>query len=210
MSSVAIRKPKHKTEDQNERKIYGVYNKSILETKVVLAITEIGKNIKPNLENKIASKVSGKCIAEGFVKPSSIKVLNYSSGTIAADRIEYHVAFECMICMPVEGMLVECSVKTITKAGIHAQIIDDEGNMPVTVFIARDHHHVDQRFQNVKESDKIAARVIGVRYELNDICICAIATLVHDIKADNHRHNEKKPKIRVLGGDDSDDGDHDV
>ena len=82
--------------------------------------------------------------------------------------------------------------------------------MPVTVFIARDHHHVDQRFQNVKESDKIAARVIGVRYELNDICICAIATLVHDIKADNHRHNEKKPKIRVLGGDDSDDGDHDV
>lgn len=208
MSSVAIRKPKHKTEDQNERKIYGVYNKSILETKVVLAITEIGKNIKPNLENKIASKVSGKCIAEGFVKPSSIKVLNYSSGTIAADRIEYHVAFECMICMPVEGMLVECSVKTITKAGIHAQIIDDEGNMPVTVFIARDHHHIDQRFQNVKESDKIAARIIGIRYELNDICICAIATLVHDIKSDNHRPNEKKPKIRVLGGDDLD-GDDD-
>lgn len=204
MSSVAIRKPKHKTDDQNERKIYGVYNKSILETKVALAITEIGKNIKPNLENKITSKISGKCITEGFIKPSSIKVLNYSSGTIAADRVEYHVVFECMICLPVEGMLVECVTKTITKAGIHAQIIDDEGNMPVTVFIARDHHHMDQRFQNVKDGDKITARVIGIRFELNDACICAIATLNYDSV---QNVGVKKPRIKVLGGDEVDGSD---
>jgi hypothetical protein len=199
--SVAIRKTKHNVADAQERKIYGVYSKSILETKVILSITEIGKNIKPNLENKITSKISGKCIAEGFVKPSSVKVLNYSSGLLAADRIEYHVVFECMICMPVEGMLVECLAKTITKAGIHSQIIDDESNIPVTVFIARDHHHMDQRFQNVKEGDKITARVIGIRFELNDSFICAIATLNYD-SLSSEKQGVKKPRIRVIGGGD--------
>jgi len=201
---MSTRKPKHTSADAaaSERKIYGVYSKSVLETKVVLSITEIGKNIKPNLENKITSKISGKCIAEGFIKPSSIKVLNYSSGTLAADRVEYHVVFECMICLPVEGMLVECVTKTITKAGIHAQIIDDEGNMPVTVFIARDHHHMDQRFQNVKDGDKITARIIGIRFELNDACICAIATLNYDSV---QNVGIKKPRIKVLGGDDDTD-----
>ena len=201
---MSTRKPKHNSTDAQDRKIYGVYSKSVLETKVVLAITEIGKNIKPNLENKITSKISGKCIAEGFIKPSSIKVLNYSSGTLAADRVEYHVVFECMICLPVEGMLVECVTKTITKAGIHAQIIDDEGNMPVTVFIARDHHHMDQRFQNVKDGDKITARVIGIRFELNDVCICAIATLNYDSV---QNVGVKKPRIKVLGGDEADGSD---
>jgi DNA-directed RNA polymerase subunit E'/Rpb7 len=201
---MSTRKPKHTSADAvaSERKIYGVYSKSVLETKVVLSITEIGKNMKPNLENKITSKISGKCIAEGFIKPSSIKVLNYSSGTLAADRVEYHVVFECMICLPVEGMLVECVTKTITKAGIHAQIIDDEGNMPVTVFIARDHHHMDQRFQNVKDGDKITARIIGIRFELNDACICAIATLNYDSV---QNVGIKKPRIKVLGGDDDTD-----
>lgn len=201
---MSTRKPKHTSADAQDRKIYGVYSKSVLETKVVLAITEIGKNIKPNLENKITSKISGKCIAEGFIKPSSIKVLNYSSGTLAADRVEYHVVFECMICLPVEGMLVECLTKTITKAGIHAQIIDDEGNVPVTVFIARDHHHMDQRFQNVKDGDKITARVIGIRFELNDACICAIATLNYDSV---QNVGVKKPRIKVLGGDEADGSD---
>jgi DNA-directed RNA polymerase subunit E'/Rpb7 len=201
---MSTRKPKHNVTDApaaSDRKIYGVYSKSVLETKVVLSINEIGKNMKPNLETKIAGKISGKCIAEGFIKPSSIKVLNYSSGTLMADRVEYHVVFECMTCMPVEGMLVECVTKTITNAGIHAQIIDDEGNMPVTVFIARDHHHMDQRFQNVKDGDKITARIVGIRFELNDTCICAIATLTYDHQTGVQIN--KKPKIRVLGGDDS-------
>jgi DNA-directed RNA polymerase subunit E'/Rpb7 len=200
---MSTRKPKNNQSDVQDRKIYGVYGKSVLETKVILSINEIGKNIKPNLENKITSKISGKCIAEGFIKPSSIKVLTYSSGTIAADKVEYHVVFECMICAPVEGMLVECTTKTITKAGIHSQIIDDEGNVPVTVFIARDHHHIDQRFHNVKENDKITARIIGIRFELNDSCICAIATLNYDSIVSNEKQNigQKKPKIRVLGGD---------
>jgi len=190
--SIVIRKQENPKTATDQQKIYGVYNKSVLDTKVILLVTEIGKNIKTNLESKIVSKIGGKCITEGYIKPGSIRIINYSSGSINGDIIEYHVLFECMICLPVEGMLIECTSKTITKAGIHAQVIDEDGNMPVTVFVARDHHHIDDRFLSVKENTKITVRVIGIRFELNDKCICAIANL-----ADNISENIvkiKKPK----------------
>jgi DNA-directed RNA polymerase subunit E'/Rpb7 len=190
--SIVIRKPENTKTATDQQKIYGVYNKSVLDAKVILLVTEIGKNIKTNLESKIVSKIGGKCITEGYIKPGSIRIINYSSGSINGDIIEYHVLFECMICLPVEGMLIECTSKTITKAGIHAQVIDEDGNMPVTVFVARDHHHIDDRFLSVKENTKITVRVIGTRFELNDKCICAIANL-----ADNISENVvkiKKPK----------------
>jgi hypothetical protein len=40
----------------DRRKIYGVYIQSILTMKVILSITEVGKNIKQNLEKTISMK----------------------------------------------------------------------------------------------------------------------------------------------------------
>lgn len=181
MATVLIRKSKPNADTQQQqgqaRKIYGVYMKSMLETKVSLAITEIGQNIKPNLEAKVNSKIVGKCIADGYIKPKSVKITNYSSGMVVSENIEFHVVFECMVCLPVEGMLIECHCKTVTKAGIHAQVVDDEGNVPVTIFVARDHHHLDDRFHSIKEGDNLVVRVLGIRFELNDAFICVIARL---------------------------------
>ena len=43
--------------DKDKRKIYGVYIQSILTMKVILSITEVGKNIKQNLEKTISKKM---------------------------------------------------------------------------------------------------------------------------------------------------------
>ena len=197
MSTNAI-KPRNINGQQSEQTIYKPYIKSLLDLKVTLAITEIGKNIKQNLEKKIISKTAGKCIEEGYIKPNSIKIVSYSSGTISSDQIEFHVVFDCMICLPVEGMFIECTVKTITKAGIHAQVIDEDGNMPITMFIARDHHTANNLFNSVKENMKITARVIGIRYELNDLYICAIGKLTDVDKNISDKQAAKKPRIVVL------------
>jgi len=162
-----------------ERKIYGVYIKSQLTRKIVLPITEIGRNVKQNLEKKLVSQTEGRCIPEGFIQPNSVKIISYSSGNVLSDLIEFHVVYECMISHPVEGMLIEAEAKTITKAGIHAQVVDEDGNMPITVFVAKDHHPVDRRFAEVKENNKITVKVIGVRFELNDPYISVIAKLQH-------------------------------
>ena len=178
MSKVNNGQMKKVEKSSHDGKIFGVYIRSMLDKKVLLHITEIGRNIKPNLEKKISNEISGKCIDEGYIKPNSVNVSNYSSGNINGEYVEYHTTFECMICLPVEGMLIECTCKSVTKAGIHAEVIDDQGNIPLTIFIARDHHHLNERLGNIKENDMISVRVIGIRFELNDQYICAIAKLV--------------------------------
>jgi DNA-directed RNA polymerase subunit E'/Rpb7 len=174
---------------QNDKIIYKPYIKSLLSMKVSLLITEIGKNIKQNLEKKIISKIEGKCITEGFIRPKTVSIVSYSSGLVLAEYIDFHVIFECMVCLPVEGMLLEATVKTTTKAGIHAEVIDEEGNIPITVFLARDYHYVDRHFNEVKENDKIIARVIGSRFELNDPYICVIAKLLSYESLDNNEYD---------------------
>jgi DNA-directed RNA polymerase subunit E'/Rpb7 len=175
---------------------YGVYIKSILTMKVILFITEIGKNIKQNLEKKIISKIEGRCIKEGFIRPKSVRIINYSSGNVDSENIEFMVSFECDICYPVEGMIIECETKTITKAGIHAEKRDEDGVIPLTIFIARDHNYNNKLFNTVKENTTIRTKVIGIRFELNDPYICVIAKLAYD--------NENKKNVRQKGGDDED------
>ena len=158
--------------------IYSVYIKSIMSQKIHLTIREIGNNVKQILEEKIISANEGKCIAEGFIKPNSVKIISYSSGVIGSNIVEFQTIYECMMCHPVEGMLIECTSKTITKAGIPAQVIDKDMVIPVTVFIARDHHNTDRYFNSIKENAEILIKVIGIRYELNDPYICVIGKLL--------------------------------
>jgi len=158
---------------------YGVYIRSVLQMKIALSIVEIGKNLTQNLENVIRLKTEGKCIAEGFIRPNSVRVLTYSSGLIKDDHVEFHTTYECMVCYPVKDMIVSCTVSEVTKAGIHAYVKDvDSDNVPITVFVARDHHSTSKYFNSIKEKAIIDARIIGIRFELNDPSITTLAAIV--------------------------------
>lgn len=178
--------------------IYEPYIPSVLTMRVFLKITEIGDSLKQNLEEVIKSKVEKRCIHEGYVKPKSIHILKYSAGKINGDLIEYHVQFECRICHPVEGMKVECVAKYITKAGIHAEVVDRDGNVPIVVYIARDHHIQNSMFENVSENSHLVVTVVGVRFELNDPQIEVIGFLVDILQNVHSTDTGKKPPIRIL------------
>jgi DNA-directed RNA polymerase subunit E'/Rpb7 len=166
----------------NDTKIYGVYVPAILCKKVVLSITEIGKNLKHNLEKKLMSLTEGKCIREGFIKPNSVKIINYSCGVIDSENIVFDTTFECQITHPVEGMVIECTTKTITKAGIHAEKIDEDGVVPLVVFVTRDHNidNNDDVFNSIKENTNIVIKVIGIRFEIDDLYIEVLGKLAYD------------------------------
>ena len=155
-----------------------IFHKTILTQKVSLSIKQVGNNIKENLETKIINEIEGLCIREGYIKPKSVMVLQYSSGTINCDNIEFTVVFECLVCHPVEGMKILCNVKTITKAGIHTEVVLEDNIVPLIVFVARDHHNLNKAFNEVKEDDEIVVKILGIRFELNDTNICAIGELV--------------------------------
>jgi DNA-directed RNA polymerase subunit E'/Rpb7 len=149
----------------------------MISMKIHLKMSEVGDSTKQNLERKIVQRTGGKCISEGYVRPNSVSLITYSSGVIKMNMIEFQVVFECLICNPVEGMIVECSTRTITKAGIHAEVVDDKGFLPMKIFVARDHNYNNRMFGTIKENMNIKVRIIGKRYELNDPYIVAIASL---------------------------------
>jgi len=141
-------------------------------------INEIGSNLQQNLEKTLVSMLEEKCAVEGFIKKNSIKLLTYSSGTVGHKNIEFNTSFECLVCKPVEGMIVSnCIVKNNTKAGIRA-VLNDETQSPLIIFVSRDHNYKNESFSKVNENDIITVKIIGIRYELNDTSISAIAELV--------------------------------
>jgi len=182
---------------RRENRIQTVYSRCLINRKIVLPITTIGKNLKETIEENIQATFEGKCVVEGYIKPNSVKIISYSSGTIErGNTILFEVVFECDVCFPVEGMLIPCVAKNITKAGIRAESANDVPS-PVVVFIAKDHHYSVPHFADVKEGDKITVRVIGQRFELNDKYVSIIGELVKE--KDFTQMNTKKPtKPRIV------------
>lgn len=161
-------------------KLQTIYSRCLLTRKIVLPMSTIGKNLKENIEMYIKNNFEGKCLVEGFIKPDSIKIITYSSGIIERGNcILFEIVFECDVCFPVEGMIISCVAKNITKAGIRAES-SEEVPSPVVVFVAKDHHFNITQFSEVKEGDKINIRVIGQRFELNDKYVSVIGELIKE------------------------------
>jgi DNA-directed RNA polymerase subunit E'/Rpb7 len=157
------------------KKGLGIYMLTVFTRKVTVPFTAVGANIKEVLQKKLIHELEGRCVLEGFIKPNSVRVINYSSGTMVSNTVVFQVMIECLVCSPVEGMKFKVKVVNITKAGIRAET---GVNSPVDVFIARDHHYANKYFSTVKIGDTVTIRVIGQRYEINDTRISVIAELM--------------------------------
>ena len=165
--------------------------------KLTKTMSKVGKNIKNILEMLISNQIEGKCVAEGYIKKGSTKILTYSSGILHGDNVVFEVVFECQVCSLVEGTKVNVIAKNITKAGIRAET--NESPTPIVVFIARDHHITGDKsvyFSSINPEDNIEIRVIGQRYELNDKYISVIAELVEPYS--EKVKIKKKPRIEFL------------
>lgn len=152
-----------------------LYQKSILTSKVVVPFYLLGSNLDVILLQKLRQTIEGKCIKEGYVKPNSITLIQYSSGKCHKQNVHFIVSFSCMICCPLEGINIKVVVSNITKAGIRAKSRDESS--PIDVFVCRDHNINNQAFLDIHVGDEIFVEIIGHRYELNDKTISVIADI---------------------------------
>jgi DNA-directed RNA polymerase subunit E'/Rpb7 len=177
-------------------RITTIYSRSLITRNISLPITAVGKNIRETIEDNISSNFEGKCLVEGYIKPGSSKIITYSCGLVERGNfILFEVVFECDVCFPVEGTLISCIAKNITKAGIRAESTESVPS-PVVVFIARDHHYNNAQFANIKPDDRFNVRVIGQRFELNDKYVSVIGELVRP-KMDFEGAPPMKPKLVI-------------
>ena len=168
-----------------------VYSRSLITKSIALPITAIGKFLKQTIEQTVIGSVEGKCIVEGYVKLNSVKIITYSSGVVKGNNILFDVVYECEICFPVAGMLLNCVAKNITKAGIRAESSDSNPS-PFILFIARDHYFSNNYFISIKEDDTFIARVVAQRFELNDKYISIIAEII------TPKEGQKSTKPRLI------------
>jgi DNA-directed RNA polymerase subunit E'/Rpb7 len=168
--------------DETKKKKFGVFIRCVSTEKICIAVSNIGGNITNTLKSILSKKIEGKCGENGYIKEGSTGILSYSNGICKGSSIVFDIVFECEVCNPVQGMIIECVVKNITKAGIRAELEGYE-NSPIVIFIARDHHYSLKEFSSVTEGEKINIKVVGQRFELNDKYVSVIAELdVKDLK----------------------------
>jgi len=189
-TSISKKSGKGKIRKNKVKKSRGIWMKNVLTRRIQLPFHSVGSNIRENIQAKIEENLYNKCSKEGYIKNKSIKILSYSSGLVIANDVAFEVMFECEVCHPVEGQLIKCKAKNITRAGIRA-IYTRETPSPITIFIARDHHYNNEAFLKVKENDDITIRVIGIRYELNDETIAVLGELKNKVEP-------KKTKVTIL------------
>lgn len=167
-----------------------IFHKSLLTRSISLPFQSLGKDLRETIEQKVMKVYEGKCEVEGFIKSGSTKVISYSSGLIEkGNMLLFEVVFEADVCFPVEGSVLSCVAKNITKAGIRAESADAVPS-PIVVFLAREHHANSSFFNSIKTDDRILVRVIGQRFELNDPFVSIIGEVIKTSP-------EKKPKLVI-------------
>lgn len=153
-----------------------IYIPCTLTRKVTIPIHMIKHNLEHTLHETILKEISGKCMPEGFVNPGTIRLLTYTCGTVHGNMVVFTCLFTCSVANPVEGQLLKCVIENVTKAGLKCRL--DASFSPCVIFVARDHHYMDEEFNKKKIHQKITVKVIGQRFELNDKFISVIGSVV--------------------------------
>lgn len=129
---------------------------------------------------KIKEEIECKCIKEGYVKKDSVKILYRSPGQISTSHfngnIMYNLKIQIEVCNPLEGDVIDVTVKNINKMGILGE--SGDGDVPpISVLMAKQHHIDNDLFDVLKVNSKIKVKIIGKRFEYGDNQINVIGVL---------------------------------
>ena len=152
-----------------------LYVTSLIHHKIKVPFNKIGNNMDVYFKKFAEKELEGKCRKEGYIRPSSTTIVNYSTGLLKGDSVVYDVVYSVDACFPYENMELMCKIKNITKIGIRG-VISDTHN-PIVLFISRE-HNANKNFEEYEEGQTIKIRVIGHRFELNDEFISVIGEIL--------------------------------
>ena len=144
------------------------------------------------LHTTLVSCIEGRCISEGFIKPETVRIVDFKCGKIVAKNVQFNLIIECWVCNPVQNNTINCLANNVTQAGIRA--ISNDKHLPVVIYISRDYSMLTQNsyYNTIKEGDKIVVKVIGKRFEMNDKFIQIIGELVSPKKERTSSKASKK------------------
>jgi hypothetical protein len=141
---------------------------------ISISFVDIPKDINSYFINYAKKHIEGRCRKEGYIYPNTLKIDNYTTGILFADKVKYDIVFSGDVCNPEVNMNVDCKIINITKIGIRA-IISDVNN-PIILFISREHNPT-KNFEDYTINQIINVKILGTRFEIYDTYISAIAEI---------------------------------
>ena len=131
------------------------------------------KNIDSSLLAQLRHKYEGMCVAEGYIQPRSIGIVDYSLGraNLIKGGLDYVVKFQADMCLPHPGQVFRAPVSLKSKIGLHAEL------SPLKVLIPRDLHIGNGDFEDAEEKQEVEFEVVGARFQQGDESIVVLAKL---------------------------------
>ena len=163
-----------------------LYAKQLVHKKIAIPFHDLQKNVEEMFMIYAKKFIINKCSKEGYISSKTFSVVSYSAGVTSASNIEYDVIFEFHVCLPSEGMTIDCKIESVTKIGIKAILSHDETENPIVVFASHlhnptifDHDDEDDDSENkFKEGNLIKVKVVGHRFEINDPSIYVLGEII--------------------------------
>jgi len=120
-------------------------------------------------------KLEGKCRNEGYLSIGSMTLESYSGGLLYADSVSFDVKFKADVCNPEIDSISDCKIINNTKIGIRG--IYQEVDNPIVFFVSRE-HNPSKNFDEYFIGQTIKVKIIGTRFELNDLSISSISEII--------------------------------
>ena len=157
------------------------------------------KNIDSLLEQKVKTKLEGRCSRHGFVVPGSVQILSRSMGMVEKGRftgsILFHVQVEGEVINPPDGVVVEGEVIRKNKMGVYvnyqvpqtvrATARGVEGGMQdaIRIIVPRDLNIGNDEFEGISLGDVIKVEIKKSRFQVNDEYILSVGMFKGVVRA---------------------------
>lgn len=131
------------------------------------------RNIHASIVAQLRMKYEGVCVAEGYINPRSITVIEHSLGraNLIKGGIDYVVRFQADVCMPHPGQVFRAPIALKSKIGLHTEL------PPMKALLPRDLHIGVGEFEEAEEKQEIEFEVVGSRFQQGDESIIVLAKL---------------------------------
>jgi DNA-directed RNA polymerase subunit E'/Rpb7 len=165
-----------------------IYFNCILRKKINVEPKFLNNKLDEYIFDYLKKNMEGKCIAEGYIKPDTIKVIKKSVGMLLGSRftgdITYEVIYTADVCNPLVENVIDCKVKFINKLGILGH------NGPITIVVRKQFNGSDMQFDKIGVNDTIKVEIIAKKFHLNDKEIQVVSKIYNEMD-DNIKKDKK-------------------
>jgi len=131
------------------------------------------KSIDFVLEERLRTRLEGRCSRHGFVVPDSVKILSRSMGMVERGRFTGSVIFQVQsegsVLNPPDGFVLEGEVIRKNKMGLYVNYMD-----AIRIIVPRDVNIGNDEFESVDVGDFIKVEIKKSRFQINDEYILSV------------------------------------